>query len=99
LPPTPIPAHSEAANDAALRGAPLALYDWLLYRLEPHGYRPVNVSRTAEALGMKRKTVRIALRILVARGYLQSTATRTRVIAYRMLTNRDPDIKSVLKAS
>jgi hypothetical protein len=99
LPPTPIPAHSEAANDAALRGAPLALYDWLIYRLEPHGYRPVNVSRTAEALGMGRNTVAAALQLLVERGYLQCTTTRTRVIAYRVLTNRDPDIKAALLAS
>jgi DNA-binding GntR family transcriptional regulator len=88
-----VPAHSEAANDAALRGAPLALYDWLLYRLEPHGYRPVNVSRAAAAMGMSRTTVRVALRILCRRGYLQTTMTRRQQLAYRILVNRDPDLK------
>jgi DNA-binding GntR family transcriptional regulator len=95
---TAIPAHSEAANDAALRGAPLAIYDWLLYRLEQHSYRKVNVSKTACAMGMSRTTVRVALRILCRRGYLQTTVTRTGTFAYRLLANRDPDLKERLTA-
>lgn len=94
-----VPAHSEAANDAALRGAPLQLYDWLLYRLETHTYRAVNVSDTARVLCMKRKTVRVALRILVRRGYLQATPTRTRTLAYRFLQNRDPQVKIATEAA
>jgi predicted DNA-binding transcriptional regulator len=94
-----VPAHSEAANDAALRGAPLVLYDWLLYRLESHTYRAVNVGRTAKELGMHRKTVRFALRVLVRRGYLQTTTTRTRTLAYRYLQNRDPQVKAALDAA
>jgi hypothetical protein len=95
---TYVPAHSEAANDAAIRGAPLVLYDWLIYRLEPHQYRPVNVSLTAATLGMKRKTIRVSLRLLCQRGYLQSTTTRTRSFAYRVVLNRDPAVKGPLGA-
>jgi DNA-binding MarR family transcriptional regulator len=84
-----VPAHSEAANDAALRGAPLALYDWLLYQLEPHSYRPVKISAVARILRMKRQTVGVALKILCANGYLESSPTsETRILAYRICLTR-----------
>jgi hypothetical protein len=44
-----IPAHSEAANDAALRGA--GLYDFAALSLEPYRHRPVNVSQDGLGAG------------------------------------------------
>lgn len=86
---TYLPAHSEAANDAALRGAPLVLYDWLIYQLEPHGFRPVKVSGVALALRWKRHKVIGALRLLCARGYLESRPLAGRSRAYRLCLTRD----------
>lgn len=83
-----VPAHKDAVQDAALRGAPLAVYDWLLYQLDRHCFTEIKISGTASALHMKRRTVRVALRLLRDRGYLDWRPTSTRALAYRILDNR-----------
>lgn len=87
-----IPALRDAADDHALRGAPLAVYVWLLHRLDLHEARPMKVAAIAHALGAKEETASHALRCLVRRGYLERRHTGTRGYVYRLLyTRRAPD--------
>lgn len=85
---TYVPAHQAAAEDLALRGAPLAVYDWLLYRLEPHAFRPVKIAGIAYALRMKRDTVSAALRVLRGRGYLELRRLEHGQHSYRLCLTR-----------
>lgn len=83
-----IPAHRDAADDPLLRGAPLAVYSWLLYRLEVHTYTQIKVTGLAYALHMKRDTVIRALKILTAEGYLQRGPASDGRRTYRLCQNR-----------
>lgn len=83
-----IPAHRDAANDPELRGSPLSVYDWLLYRLEVHCYTPIKIPGLAHELGMKRDTVIRALYVLTTRGYLEKGPSRGRLRTFRLCQNR-----------
>lgn len=88
---TYIPAHRDAVNDQELRGAPLQVYDALIYELEPHSYRVVKVISLAFTLRVKPVTVRKALGLLVSRGYLEIGRGDGRSRSYRLcLTRRVP---------
>lgn len=65
------PALRDASADADLRGAPLAVYCWLVTNhLDTVEWRPVKVSGLAIAMKVERNTVTRALRLLTLRGYL-----------------------------
>ena len=69
---TPVYALRDAANDEALRGAPLAIYVYLVTSLlDTVEARSVKVSGLAIALRMKRHTITRGLRVLTVRGYLE----------------------------
>ena len=62
----------DAANDEALRGAPLAIYLYLVTNLlDPVELRSVKISGLAYALRMKRHTITRGLRVLILNGYLE----------------------------
>lgn len=83
-----IPALRDAGDDQALRGAPLAVYVWLLHRLDVHEARPMKVVVIAHGLGMKEETASGALRTLVRRGYVHRHHTGTSGYCYRLLFTR-----------
>jgi DNA-binding MarR family transcriptional regulator len=83
-----LPAHADAVRDPALKGRPLEVYDQLIYRLESAVYTPLPVRAIARELGLKRKTVSVALQVLCANGYLEWRPTSTRTRAYRLCLNR-----------
>jgi DNA-binding MarR family transcriptional regulator len=66
----------DAANDDALRGAPLTVYVWLITNhLDTQEPRPVKVSGLARTMRVRRQTVTRALRVLCLRGYLERRNT------------------------
>ena len=70
------PALRDAANDTALRGAPLTVYVWLITNhLDMLELRPVKVTGLALAMKVRRHTVTRALRMLCLRGYLERRNT------------------------
>lgn len=83
-----IPALRDAGDDQALRGAPLAVYVWLLHRLDVHEARPMKLIVIAHALGMKEETASSALRTLVRRGYVHRQHTGSAGYCYRLLFTR-----------
>lgn len=83
-----VPAHRDAAQDIALRGAPLAVYDWLIYQLEPHRFKVLKIAGAALSLRMKRHTVIRALRVLCARGYLELSRVEHGKHSYRLCMTR-----------
>lgn len=69
---TTVYALRDAANDEALRGAPLAIYVWLVTNhLDTTELRAVKVTGLALALRMKRHTITRGLKLLTLRGYLE----------------------------
>lgn len=83
-----IPALLTAAEDVSLRGAPLAVYVWLLTRLDLQRPTSVKIAGVAITLGMKRHTVSRALRVLVVRGYIERRHHGSDGFHYRLLYNR-----------
>jgi len=88
-----IPALRDAAEDHALRGAPLAVYVWAIHQLDWHEERALKVAVVAHALRIERETAGRALKLLVQRGYLARRHTGTRGYLYRTLyTRRAPEV-------
>ena len=83
-----IPALRDASEDLSLRGAPLAVYVWLIHRLDTQVAAPVKIAGVAHALRIKPHTAGRALRVLVARGYLHRRHTGRDGYAYRLLHAR-----------
>lgn len=83
-----IPALRDASEDPALRGAPLAVYVYVIHHLECHGYRAVKTDALAYALRMRRHTVGRALGTLVARGYLVEGRRDGKIRTFRLLETR-----------
>lgn len=74
----------DAAEDDALRGAPLAVYLWLIYRLERYEFRWVKIDGLAYAMKIKTHTASRALKILVRRGYLERRYVERAGYQYRL---------------
>ena len=86
---TTVYALRDAANDEALRGAPLAIYVWLATNyLDTAELRPVKVSGLSLSLRMKRHTVTRGLRLLTVRGYLERKYLGHDGYAYRVFPTR-----------
>lgn len=60
-----------AATDPRLRGAPLAVYVYLVPGLDDQAYQPVKIASLAHALGLKDRTAAWAVQRLVHAGYLE----------------------------
>lgn len=84
-----IPALRDASEDLALRGAPLAVYVWVIHHLELHGYRPCIAQVVARTLGMRRHAVGRAFTVLVRRGYLAEGPRAGPARTFRVLSARD----------
>ncbi|HEX6925658.1 MAG TPA: hypothetical protein VF167_09510 [Longimicrobiaceae bacterium] len=79
-----LPALRDATNDAALRGAPLAVYTWLVTNhLDTQEPRSVKISGLSLTLKMKRHTVSRSLRTLCLRGYLERRYVAQQGYVYR----------------
>lgn len=86
-----LPRLRDAADDLDLHGPPLAVYLRLIYDLDPTTFRPVKQFALARRLQMSTRTVRRALNLLVARGYIErgpSAPHETR--EYRLVYSRMP---------
>ncbi len=83
-----IPALRDASEDLALRGAPLAVYVFVLHHLERHAFRPVKADAVGATLQMRRHTVGRALSLLVVRGYLAEGPRDGKMRTYRLLETR-----------
>lgn len=84
-------AHRDAAEDPALRGAPIAVYDFLIYRLEPAEFRWVKVTGLAQAMRIKTDTASRSLKVLTERGYLERKYVARSGYQYRLrVTRYDP---------
>ena len=78
-----------AAEDDALRGAPLRVYVWLSCKLlDPLEYRPVKVTGLAALLKIDKDTASKALGVLVERGYLDRRYVARRGYEYRFYHTR-----------
>lgn len=86
-----IPALRDASEDLALRGAPLAVYVWLLHHLELHGHRTAKTGAIARTLHMRRHTIGQALTVLVRRGYLEEGGRDGKLRTFRLLSARRAD--------
>jgi len=84
-----IPALVAASDDPALRGAPLAVYVWMLANLDLHEPRTVKADALAHTLGMRPHTVGRAFRVLVARGYVAETSRQGRIRRFRLYLSRN----------
>ena len=89
---TYLPALRDAANDADLRGAPLAVYVWLVTNhLDHQEARPVKISGLSFAMRLRRNAVTRALRLLCLRGYLERRYIAREGYVYRAyLVKRSP---------
>lgn len=66
-----IPAFNDAKDDHELRGSPLTVYLHLLDELSPVQWRQLKQVALASRLGYSERTIRDALDVLAARGYLE----------------------------
>ena len=89
-----IPAHRDASNDPALRGSPLAVYDFLIYELEVYEWRQVKITGIALALRRKRSTIIRALRLLSSCGYLERGKGNGNRHLYRLRQTRRDDSRT-----
>lgn len=81
----------DAAEDPSIRGAPLAVYLWLIFRLERHEFRWVKIQGLAHAMRVKTTTASRALGILTKRGYLERRYLPRQGYQYRLReTVNDP---------
>lgn len=86
---TPVYALRDAANDEALRGAPLAIYVWLVTNyLDTIELRPVKITGLSLTLKMQRNAVTRGLRLLTLRGYLERSYKERDGYHYRVLATR-----------
>lgn len=87
-----LPALRDATNDEALRGAPLAVYTWLITNhLDSQEPRAVKISGLSSAMKLRRNTVSRALRLLCLRGYLERRYVARAGYVYRAyLVRRSP---------
>lgn len=67
------PRSLDAPKDAEIRGAPLAVYFWLLGsgKLGFVEFRPLKSLEVAQAMDLNERTARFCLRQLVRSGYLE----------------------------
>ncbi len=86
-----IPRLKDASGDLDLQGPPLAVYLRLIYELDPMEFRPVKQWALARSLQFSERTVRRALKKLVARGYVERGEVRPPDIReYRLVYSKLP---------
>lgn len=66
-----IPAIDDLLVDRELRGAPTLVYLYLARHLDPVAFRPVKKWGIAEFLKIRKQTVGRAIRLLVAKGWIE----------------------------
>ena len=86
-----IPAFNDARNDRALRGSPMTVYLHLLDVLHPVEWREVKQLALCVRLGLGERTIRDALDVLTALGYIERQPLRPSAPRmYRLAYERVP---------
>jgi DNA-binding IclR family transcriptional regulator len=86
-----IPAFQDAKDDRSLRGSPMTVYLHLLDVLDPMQWREVKQLALCSRLGLGERTVRDALDVLVAGGYVERQPVRPSAPRmYRLVYSRVP---------
>lgn len=89
-----IPAANDASTDVALRGAPLAIYRYLLDVLDPRDWHELRRLSMCVELHIGKTAAADALDLLVRRGYIEEdTETKTapgQARRYRLNFTRRP---------
>lgn len=84
----------EAVRDRKLKGAPFTVLCYLHTQLEYGEFRTVKHWAVADAIGIKRQNVSLALHLLVEAGYLRAgPKTERNVGSYMLLGSRGDPVK------